>query len=47
MVCQDDVMSLKAIFEHLLVILSKDIGISVQDLKENPHIILSYYENYE
>jgi DNA polymerase III alpha subunit (gram-positive type) len=43
----DDVMSLKAIFEHLLVILSKDLGISVKDLKENPHIILSYYEYYE
>ena len=43
----DDVRALKEIFEHLLILLSKKIGIDVKDLKENPHIILSYYENYE
>jgi DNA polymerase III alpha subunit (gram-positive type) len=43
----DDVLALKKIFEHLLVLLSNDLGIAIQDLKENPHIILSYYEFYE
>lgn len=43
----DDVKALKEIFEHLLVLLSKELDISVEDLKKNPHIILSYYEFYE
>jgi DNA polymerase III alpha subunit (gram-positive type) len=43
----DDVLALKKIFEHLLVILSNDLGIPIHELKENPHIILSYYESYE
>jgi DNA polymerase III alpha subunit (gram-positive type) len=40
----DDVFALKNIFDRLLIILSGNLNISVDYLKENPQIIIDYIE---